>query len=298
MMQWPRIMTAMVTPFDSNLEVNVDGAAELAKFLVGHGSGGLVLAGSTGEAFSLTLAEREALYRGVREAVGSNIPIWMGTGTNDTKTTRALSCEAAGWGVDGLLLVTPYYNKPSQAGLYRHFASVASEVAVPIMVYNVPSRTAVSINADTLTNLSRDFSTITAVKDASGSDEMVVRLTKETSLKIYSGDDASFLPAMAIGAYGIVSVASHLVGEEMERMTQAYLTGNHMLAAELYQTLWPVFRGIFYDTNPIPIKDMLNRLGFSVGGVRLPLVASEMPERAMGLWNALCSIKGLQPRAS
>ncbi|MCL4493904.1 MAG: 4-hydroxy-tetrahydrodipicolinate synthase [Firmicutes bacterium] len=285
-MIWPRLFTAMATPFTREGSVDTEAAAGLARYLRDHGSGGIILAGSTGEAFSLSLSERRTLYEAVHSVV-ENIPIWMGTGTNDTRTTVELSMAAESWGVDGLLLVSPYYNKPTPEGLFQHYAEVARFVRCPMMLYNVPSRTGSMVDAETIQAISHHTSGPFAVKEASGSIDQLMRLRRGLApdVPIYAGDDALYLPALAVGAYGVVSVASHVVGEEILAMTAAFFSGNIGLAQGIHDDLWPLFKALFVVSNPLPLKWLLARLGLIGPWVRSPLL---MPDDAAfeSLWLA------------
>lgn len=285
-MIWPRLFTAMATPFTETGKIDVVSAAGLARYLRDHNSGGLILAGSTGEAFSLSLSERQILYDAVRKAA-PQIPIWMGTGTNDTRTTVELSRAAESWGVDGLLLVSPYYNKPTEEGLITHYSEVARHVQCPLMLYNVPSRTASMVDAETIAAISRYVKGPFAVKEASGSIDQIMRLRSRLGqdVPIYAGDDALYLSTLAIGVYGVVSVASHVVGDEMTTMTTAFLSGNMSLAKDIHDSLWPLFKALFIVSNPLPLKWLLARLGLIGPWVQRPLV---MPKDAVfdSLWAA------------
>lgn len=270
-----RVITAMVTPFDADLQVDYGRAAELARRLVAGGSDGLVVTGSTGEAATLSFDEKVRLYRTVAEAVGDQVFVWAGTGTNNTDETVRLSQAAAEAGADGLLLVVPFYNKPPQASLERHFTRVADAVDVPIMLYNVPGRTATNLEPDTVARLAR-HPRIVALKESSGN------LTQASALRqacpedfvIYSGDDDLTLPLLALGARGVVSVASNVVPGPIARMIAAFEAGDVAVARHLHLRLFPFFRAIFMTTNPIPIKCALELTGFPVGGLRQPLDAA------------------------
>lgn len=297
-MSWPRIFTAMVTPFLDDGQLDTAQAAGLAHYLWGQGSGGFVLAGSTGEAFSLSLDERHELFQAVHRALPPEVPVWIGCGTNDTKTTLELVEAADSWGVDGILLVAPYYNKPSQEGLYYHFSMALGRTSRPVMLYNVPSRTACHIEPDTVFRLVRRRDNLLAVKEASGTVHSVLALRRRlpSSVKIYSGDDGLFLPSLTAGAYGVVSVASHVVGPQMVKMLTAYLNGEVDEATRWYVRLWPVFRELFSQSNPVPLKWLLNHLGHFVGPVRSPLLMPNDDSLFMGLMAAFReATEGSQP---
>lgn len=269
-----RLLTAMVTPFDSDLKVDYVQAAALARHLVANGSDGLVVAGSTGEAATLSEEEKIKLFAAVLEAVGDKARVIGGTGTNDTAATIRLSMAAAREGLHGVMLVAPYYNKPSQEGLYRHFAAAADVTPLPVIVYNVPGRTGVNILPETVLRLAR-IANITAVKEASGNLEQMGEIIGNMpgDFCLYSGDDALTLPVMAIGGYGVISVAGHIAGRQIKQMITAFLAGNLAAARDIHLALLPLFKAMFIATNPTPVKAALNLTGLTVGDVRLPLVA-------------------------
>jgi 4-hydroxy-tetrahydrodipicolinate synthase len=275
-----RVLTAMATPFDENGAVNWDQVTSLAKRLVDNGSDGIVVAGTTGESPTLSDEEKIRLFRTVKEAVDGRAVVVAGTGTYDTKHSVHLSKEAERAGCDGLLLVNPYYNRPSQDGLYAHFRTIAESTHLPCMLYNIPGRTGVNCAPETIARLA-DVPNIAAVKEASGSLDQVSdirRRTKEDFL-IYSGDDSLTLPILAVGGTGIVSVASHLVGREIQQMVRAYEAGEVRHALEMHLRLLPLFKVLFITTNPVPLKAALNMSGIAVGKPRLPLVEATAKEK-------------------
>jgi len=269
-MNWGRFITAMVTPFDENLNVNYDMAILLAKKLIKDGNTSLVITGTTGEAPTLSDEEKIKLYEKIKENV--NVPIIAGVGTNSTKKTIYNAKLAKDAGVDGLLIVTPYYNKPNQESLYSHFKKISSEVDLPIMLYNVPGRTGCNMLPETVKKLS-EIDNIVALKEASGNINQISEIIKNTSkdFKVYSGDDISFLPSMSVGTYGVVSVSSHIVGKEMNDMINAFIQGDIIKSKNIHLNLLDIFKKLFITTNPIPVKAALNMTGINVGGVRLPL---------------------------
>lgn len=274
-MQWPSIMTAMVTPFTEHHALNEERAEELARWLIAHGTEGIVVAGTTGESPTLSDEERERLYHAVRRGAGS-VPIFVGTGSNDTEHARKMSHQAARWGADGVLLVTPYYNKPPQEGLFRHFVRITEDLPIPAMLYNVPSRTGVHLEARTVRRIMQASPNVVAVKEAAGRIEGFEELAQECpDVIIYSGDDALFYPALALGATGVVSVAAHVAGPAMAEMARAFRQGDGERARRLHYMLLPIFRDLFVWPNPIPLKWVMNRLGMAVGPVRLPLAYPE-----------------------
>ncbi|WFA10015.1 4-hydroxy-tetrahydrodipicolinate synthase [Tissierella sp. Yu-01] len=270
MVEWGRLITAMVTPFDEILNVDYDGAVSLAKKLEEEGNTALVITGTTGEAPTLTTEEKMNLYKIIKASV--NIPIIAGVGTNNTFTSIENAREAQRAGVDGLLVVAPYYNKPDQDSLYCHFKEIAESVKVPIMLYNVPGRTGCNILPETVEKLSQ-IKNIVALKEASGNitqfAEIIKRVPEE--FLIYSGDDGLLLPAMSIGCYGVVSVASHVVGPEIKEMIDAFVSNDTDKAREIHLKLLNIFKDLFIIANPIPVKAALNMTGVKVGGLRLPL---------------------------
>lgn len=269
-MNWGRFITAMVTPFDENLNVNYDMAILLANKLIKDGNTSLVITGTTGEAPTLSDEEKIKLYEKIKENV--NVPIIAGVGTNSTKKTIYNAKLAKDAGVDGLLIVTPYYNKPNQESLYSHFKKISSEVDLPIMLYNVPGRTGCNMLPETVKKLS-EIDNIVALKEASGNINQISEIIKNTSkdFKVYSGDDISFLPSMSVGTYGVVSVSSHIVGKEMNDMINAFIQGDVIKSQNIHLNLLEIFKKLFITTNPIPVKAALNMIGINVGGVRLPL---------------------------
>ncbi|HHZ20193.1 MAG TPA: 4-hydroxy-tetrahydrodipicolinate synthase [Firmicutes bacterium] len=281
MVNFGRILTAMITPFTPEGKVDYPVAAELAKRLVENGSDGLVITGTTGESPTLTTEEKLNLYATVVEAVGGKASVIAGTGNYSTAESIKLTREAEQTGIDGVLVVAPYYNKPPQEGLYRHFAAIAESTSLPLMVYNIPGRTGVNITPDTMARLAR-IENITAVKEASGNLAQVAELAEKVAdrMAIYSGDDALTLPMLALGAKGVVSVASHLAGRRMKSMIEAFIRGDVAEATRIHQELMPLFKVLFLTTNPIMVKAAVNLMGFRVGSVRLPLVDATPEENA------------------
>jgi 4-hydroxy-tetrahydrodipicolinate synthase len=265
---------------DRTLAVDYDRAAALAKRLVDSASDGLVVCGTTGEAPTLTDDEKIRLFRTVREAVGPRAKVIAGTGTYDTAHSVHLTREAERAGCDGVLLVNPYYNKPSQEGLYRHFKTVAESTSLPVMLYNIQGRTSVNCEPATIARLA-EVPNIVAVKEASGSLDQMSQIRKITppEFHLYSGDDSLTLPLLAVGGTGVVSVASHLAGREIKAMIQAYQAGDIRQAQALHFRLWPLFKVLFITTNPVPVKAALALSGFDVGSLRLPLVDATAKER-------------------
>jgi 4-hydroxy-tetrahydrodipicolinate synthase len=277
-----RVLTAMVTPFDARGEVDYKRAQELAEALIASGSDGLVVTGTTGESPTLTNEEKLRLYREVRAAIGTRGTIVAGTCNYNTRESIELSNEALHEGVDGILGTVPYYNKPPQHALYAHFKAIAEAVAAPIILYNVPSRTATNMSAETTIKLSQ-IANIIGIKDAGGDLQVTAQIVEESApgFRVWSGDDVQTLPLMAVGGYGIVSVASHLVGKQIQEMIGHFLAGRNGEAAALHRKLRPFFNACFVTTNPIPLKYALRKVGFDVGSVRLPLVEPEAGQAAV-----------------
>lgn len=276
-----RVLTAMVTPFDRDLKVDINCAKKLARHLVENGSDGLVICGTTGESPTLSEEEKIALFTAVVEEVGGKATVIAGTGSYDTAGSVSLSNMAERTGVDGVMLVAPYYNKPSQEGLYQHFKTVAQSTKLPVMLYNIPSRTGINVLPATVARLAQDVPNIVAIKEAAGSMDQVSELKQllPDEFAIYSGDDSLTLPMLALGAKGIVSVASHVIGRHIQEMIANYVQGNVSKATRLHHELYPVFKGMFISTNPVPVKEALNLMGINVGGVRLPLVNLPVEEK-------------------
>lgn len=268
-----RMITAMVTPFNKDLTMNLSQARKLASYLVQTGSDGLVVAGTTGESPTLSTDEKVELFKAIVEEVGGKATVIAGTGSYSTADSIALTQVAQKAGVDGVMLVAPYYNKPSQEGLFQHFKAIAESTDLPIILYNIPGRTSVNMLPETVTRLA-EITNIVAIKEASGSLDQVSELKRSLPdhFAIYSGDDSLTLPVLALGGKGVISVASHLTGMRIKEMINAYTSGNTTLAKKIHLELLPVFKGMFITTSPAPVKAALNIKGWQVGGLRLPLV--------------------------
>jgi 4-hydroxy-tetrahydrodipicolinate synthase len=268
-----RVVTAMVTPFDASGAVDLPLAGRLARHLVDQGSDGLVVSGTTGESPTLSWQEQLQLLQAVREAVGADAQVLAGTGSNCTAEAVEATREAAAAGADGALVVVPYYTKPPQDGLAAHFRAIAEAAPeLPLMLYNIPGRTGCSMAPETVAQL-MDCSNVVSFKAASGTTEEVtaLRMACGSKLAIYSGDDGLTLPMMSVGAVGVVSVASHVVGLQIRAMIEAYLQGDAAVALALHEQLQPLFKALFATTNPIPVKAALRLNGWPVGAPRLPL---------------------------
>jgi len=274
------VVTAMVTPFREDHALDLDRAQELASWLVANGSDSVVVAGSTGESPTVTHKEKADLFRAVGEAIRGSGKLICGTGTYSTAETLALTQAAEDAGTDGILVVTPYYNKPPQRGLIAHFEHVADATELPIIAYNIPGRTATRIEHDTLLWLA-ERPNIVAVKDSTGDFQGISRLIAEApdGFEVYSGDDWATFGYVCLGAVGVVSVASHLVGPQIRQMVELIETGDVPAARKIHETLSPLFNALFVTSNPIPLKAALQMVGRPCGEPRLPLVPATSDER-------------------
>ncbi|NET11115.1 MAG: 4-hydroxy-tetrahydrodipicolinate synthase [Symploca sp. SIO2B6] len=274
MTHFGRVLTAMITPFSPDGTVNYEVAEALATELSNHGTDTLVLCGTTGESPTLTWAEEFELFKVIQSSVGDKAKIMAGTGSNSTREAIEATEKASALGLDGTLQVVPYYNKPSQEGLYQHFRAIAQACPdIALLLYNVPGRTSCNLNADTIARLA-EIPNIVGVKEASGNLDQASRIRQltEPEFSIYSGDDSLTLPLLSIGAQGVVSVASHLVGDQLQTMIQAYEQGDVQGATKTHLHLFSLFKALFLATNPVPVKTALRLIGWDVGGTRLPLV--------------------------
>ncbi|MGH4035316.1 4-hydroxy-tetrahydrodipicolinate synthase [Actinomycetota bacterium Odt1-20B] len=274
-----RVLTAMVTPFAADGALDLDGAQRLAAHLVDAGNDGLILNGTTGESPTTSDAEKTELVRAVLEAVGDRAHIVAGVGTNDTRHSIELARAAEQAGAHGLLTVTPYYNKPPQEGLYRHFSAIADATELPVMLYDIPGRSGVPINTETIVRLA-EHPRIVANKDAKGDLGRASWAISRSGLAWYSGDDMLNLPLLSVGAVGFVSVVSHVVTPELRALLEAHLTGDVQKATEIHQKLLPVFTGMFRTQGVITTKAALALQGRSAGPLRLPLVELSVEETA------------------
>ena len=268
-----RLLTAMVTPFDEKGDVDFEQAKKLAHALLDSGSDGVVLSGTTGESPTLTTDEKMRLFSEVKQSIGDKGVVIAGTGTYSTAESIDLSQEAEKQGVDGLLLVVPYYNKPPQEGMYQHFKAIAGKTNLPCIVYNIMGRTGVNMTDETTIRLSQ-IDNIVGTKEASGDMNQIARIIQGASpdFKVWSGDDNQTFLIMSIGGYGVVSVVAHLVGNQIKHMMGLLLEGDIEGAAAEHRRLLPIFLGMFTESNPIPVKYAVDHLGLKVGGPRLPLV--------------------------
>jgi 4-hydroxy-tetrahydrodipicolinate synthase len=271
-MELGELVTAMVSPFDRNHNLNLEVAEKLMEHLVKNESDAILLAGTTGESPTLKDEEKMKLFELGVDKFSDKVKIIAGTGSYDTKHSIELSKEAEKIGVDAVLLVTPYYNKPSQMGLFKHFEAIASEIKIPVILYNVPSRTSVNITAKTCIELSK-VDNIIGMKEASSDFRQIAEIIRGTKdgFLVYSGNDGDTLPMLSLGAHGVISVAAHIVGKDIKNMIRSFKSGNILEAARLHNWLLDIFYGIFITTSPVPIKEALNLSGINVGPTRLPL---------------------------
>ena len=280
-----RLLTAMVTPLDAQGEVDYQQARRLALSLLDSGSDGVVISGTTGESPTLSREEKLRLFAETKSALGNHGTVVAGTGSYNTKEGQELTKEAEKIGVDACLLVVPYYNRPTQQGLWEHFKAIAQSTTLPCILYNVPSRTVTNLAADTVIKLSQ-IDNIVGVKEASGNFGQIAEIihrTKEDFL-VYSGNDSDTFPILALGGYGVISVASHLVGIQIKGMMEKFLDGKLQEAAKIHRDLLPLVNALFIVSNPAPVKWALNYVGFSVGKPRLPLI--EPDEKSANLIQA------------
>ncbi len=282
MNKFGRLITAMVTPFDKNGEINYVQAQKLALALINAGSDGVLVSGTTGESPTIVWKEKARLFAEIKNAVGEKGCVIAGTGDNCTADSIEFTKEAEMIGVDGCLLVVPYYNRPSQEGLYQHFKAIAESTSLPCILYNVPSRTVTNMAAETVIKLS-NIDNIIGIKEASGNLEQISQIVSGSreGFLVYSGNDNDTLPLLSVGGYGVISVVSHLVGLQMKKMIEDYFMGKISEAAAMHRHLVPLVNSLFVVANPMPIKYALNHLGFSVGKPRLPLIEPDEKSRAV-----------------
>ncbi|WP_309861252.1 4-hydroxy-tetrahydrodipicolinate synthase [Desmospora profundinema] len=272
--QFGRLLTAMITPFTSDGTVDWLRFDAVLEHLINQGSESVVIAGTTGESPTLSQDEKLQLFKRAVERAQGRVKVIAGTGSNQTAAAQELTQKAEATGVDGVMLVVPYYNRPTQEGLYQHFRAVAETTSLPVMLYNVPGRTAVHMDVETMARLTHDVLNITAVKESSGRlvDVMKLAARKREDVALYSGMDELVVPYLASGADGVVSVASHVAGLEMKRMMEAYFNGETNEATAIQQKLLPLVEALFMTSSPAPLKYMLARMGICEEHVRLPII--------------------------
>jgi 4-hydroxy-tetrahydrodipicolinate synthase len=267
-----RLITAMVTPFKEDGSVDYEQAKKLALALLNSGSDGLVVVGTTGESPTLLREEELRLFAEIKSVVGNKGSVIAGTGSNSTAEAISATRAAESVGVDACLLVVPYYNKPTQDGLYRHFKAIADSTKLPCILYNVPSRTVASLSADTVIKLSK-IDNIIGIKEASGNFGEIAKIIGNTGddFIVWSGNDNDTLPILALGGYGVISVASNIIGKQIKEIIDSFISGDTAKAAKIHRHLLPLIDVLFKIANPIPIKYAMNQIGFRVGGTRPPL---------------------------
>ena len=272
MVRFGRIATAMVTPFDRKGHIDFSKTTQLVNYLIANGSESLVVCGTTGESPTLSKEEKLALIDHVIKVVNKRVPVIAGTGSYNTYESIELTKKAENLGADAIMLVAPYYNKPNQEGLYQHFKSVAEETALPILLYNIPGRSVVNVEPETIIALSQ-IKNIVAVKEASGNLNKMTKIIANTPdhFELYTGDDGNTLPVLSIGGVGVISVAAHVIGNEMQEMVKKFLDGQISEAAKLHQKLLPIMVELFKAPNPVPVKTALQMKGLDVGTVRFHL---------------------------
>jgi 4-hydroxy-tetrahydrodipicolinate synthase len=280
-MNFGQVLTAMVTPFDQNGEIDFNATKMLVEHLITNGTDSLVVAGTTGESPTLTTEEKIELFKCVVEAAAGRVHVIAGTGSNNTQASMSLTKLAEETGVDGIMLVAPYYNKPSQEGLYQHFKTIAESTSLPVMLYNIPGRSIVNISVETVVRLS-EIPNVVSIKEASGNLDAMAEIISKTpsDFTLYSGDDGLTIPVLAIGGAGVISVASHIIGNDMQEMINAFKNGDVQKAAATHRNLLPIMRALFIAPSPSPVKAALNLNGIQVGGVRLPMVPLSNKEQS------------------
>ena len=268
------VITAMVTPFNAKREVDYDKVEALAYQLINTGSDAILVTGTTGETPTLSYEEEIEILSSAKRAVRNQAKVIMGTGSNSTETAVMMSKKAEKEGADAILSVVPYYNKPSQAGLIEHFSAVAEAVELPIILYNIPSRTGINMSVETVKTLARKYENIVALKQSATDMDTIteLRMSCPSDFAIYSGDDSLILPMLSLGAHGVISVASHIFGKEIKSMIRNFKTGDAMTARNMHQKLYPIFKKLFMAPNPVPVKAALAYKEIIEDYVRRPLV--------------------------
>ncbi len=270
MTDWKGSFVAIITPFKEDGTVDTDKLLELVDWHIEQGTDGIVPCGCTGEAATLTHEEQEQTIEAVVTHVNGRVPVVAGTGSNCTEEAIRLTTFAAEVGADGALIITPYYNKPTPEGQYRHYRAIAEAADIPIMLYNVPSRTGISMTPETVARLA-EVENIVAIKEASGSLEQVSRILSLCDIAVFSGDDSLTLPMMSLGARGVVSVAANVVPSKVSAMVKAALEGRFDEARQIHFELYPLFKALFLETNPIPVKTAMKMMGLAEDHLRMPL---------------------------
>ena len=275
------VITAMITPFKEDLSVDYVALEKLVNHLIENGSDAILVAGTTGETPTLSHDEETEIFEFVKKVVNGRVKIIMGAGSNSTQTAIESSLKAKRLGADAILTVVPYYNKPSQKGMYQHFSSIAKAVDLPIILYNIPGRTGVNMLPATIAKLAKDFPNIVAVKQSNADLDLIsdIKSLCPADFTVYSGDDSLTLPMMSLGANGVISVASHIVGKEIKEMITAFNTGDNKKALNIHLKLYPIFKKLFMAPNPVPVKEALSRFGMIQNFVRNPLITLDEEEK-------------------
>ena len=275
------VITAMVTPFNEDLSIDYPALEKLVNHLIETGSDSILVAGTTGETPTLSHEEEAEMFYFVKKIVNGRVKVIMGAGSNSTQTAVESSKKAKELGADAILTVVPYYNKPSQKGMYEHFSSIAKAVDIPIILYNIPGRTGVNMQPATIAKLAKDFKNIVAVKQSNSDLDLIsdIKLLCPEDFAVYSGDDSLTIPMMSLGAHGVISVASHIAGNDLKRMVKAFKSGKNEEALKLHLKLYPLFRKLFMAPNPVPVKAALSHIGIIKEYVRKPLVVLDGEEK-------------------
>lgn len=275
------VITAMITPFKEDLSVDYPALEKLINHLIKNGTDAILVAGTTGETPTLSHEEEEEIFAFVKKVVNGRVKIILGAGSNSTETAVKSSIQAKKLGADAILSVVPYYNKPSQKGMYEHFSSIAKAVDLPIILYNIPGRTGVNMQPATIAKLAHEFKNIVAVKQSNSDLDLIsdIKSLCPADFAVYSGDDSLTLPMMSLGAHGVISVASHIAGIEIKKMVTAFKQGRNEEALKLHLKLYPLFRKLFMAPNPVPVKAALAHFGIINENVRKPLVVLDSEEK-------------------
>lgn len=275
------VITAMITPFNEDLSVDYPALEKLVNHLINTGSDAILVAGTTGETPTLSHEEEYEIFKFVKKVVNGRVKLIMGAGSNSTETAVKSSLKAKELGADAILTVVPYYNKPSQKGMYEHFSAVAKAVDLPIILYNIPGRTGVNMQPATIAKLAKEFKNIVAVKQSNPDLDLIsdIKSMCPDDFIIYSGDDSLTIPMLSLGAHGVISVASHIAGDKIKQMIQLFKSGKNEEALKLHIELYPLFKKLFMAPNPVPVKSALSHIGLIKETVRLPLVVLDREEK-------------------
>lgn len=275
------LITAMITPFNKDLSIDYVALEKIVNRLIDTGTDAILVAGTTGETPTLTHEEEREIFAFVKKVVNGRVKIIMGAGSNSTKTAVESSIKAKEIGADAILTVVPYYNKPSQKGMYEHFSAIAKAVDLPIILYNIPGRTGVNMLPSTIAKLAKEFKNIVAVKQSNADLDLIsdIKSLCPEDFLIYSGDDSLTIPMMSLGAHGVISVASHVVGKQIKEMVSAFKAGKNNEALKIHLELFPLFKKLFMAPNPVPVKAVLAKMGIINEDVRQPLVTLDDEEK-------------------